>query len=63
MNAPIALFTFLRMEVLQETVECLKTNILAKASELYIFSDAAKNDDQRKKIRLASKKKDSPSKK
>lgn len=42
--APILLFTYKRLSTLKKTVEALKANYLAKDSQLYIFSDAAKYD-------------------
>lgn len=41
--APIALFVFKKVKQLKRTLEALKINPLAKQSDLYIFSDAAKN--------------------
>ena len=41
--APILLFTFKRLDTLKQTVEALKLNTLSDESELYIFSDAARN--------------------
>ncbi len=43
--APIALFSYMRLDTLKKTVEALKTNDLASQSELYIFSDAARNGE------------------
>lgn len=42
--APILLFTYKRLQELKQTVEALQDNLLAKESELYIFSDAAKSE-------------------
>lgn len=42
--APIALFVYNRPYHTQQTVEALLLNPLAKQSDLYIFSDAAKNE-------------------
>ena len=42
--APIILFTYARPEHTKQTVEALKKNILSNESELFIFSDAAKNE-------------------
>jgi len=42
--APIALFTFKRLDTLKLTVEALQKNMLASESDLIIFSDAAKKD-------------------
>ena len=45
--APIVLFTYNRPWHLQQTVEALLQNPLAKDSLLYVFSDAAKNETSR----------------
>ena len=45
--APIALFTYNRPWHTQQTVEALQKNKLASESELFIYSDEAKNDDAR----------------
>lgn len=42
--APIALFVYNRPEHTRLTIEALQRNTLAHASDLYIFSDAAKNE-------------------
>lgn len=42
--APILLFTYKRLTTLKESVNALQKNYLASESELYIFSDAAKNE-------------------
>ena len=42
--APIALFVYNRLSHTKETIEALKKNTLANQSELYIFSDGAKNN-------------------
>lgn len=41
--APIALFVYNRPEHVRKTVEALRANTLAAESELFIFSDGAKN--------------------
>ena len=41
--APILLFTYKRLDTLIQSVKALQQNILAKDSDLYVFSDAAKN--------------------
>ncbi|MDK0627471.1 glycosyltransferase family A protein [Clostridium perfringens] len=46
MRAPIILFVYNRLEHTKKTIESLKENTLAKDSELYIFSDGAKNAEQ-----------------
>ncbi len=42
--APIALFVYNRLDHTKKTVESLRANKLASKSELFIFSDAPKND-------------------
>ncbi len=46
--APIGLSTYARLQHLQKTIEALKKNVLAKQSELYVFSDAPKPGDEEK---------------
>lgn len=46
--APIGLSTYGRLQHVQLTVDALQKNELAKESELYIFSDAAKAGDEEK---------------
>ena len=41
--APIALFVYKRLDTLETTVRSLQDNYLAKESDLFIFSDAAKH--------------------
>ncbi|MBF0252413.1 MAG: sugar transferase [Candidatus Omnitrophica bacterium] len=48
--SPICLFVYNRLEETQLTVEALKKNILAKESELYIFSDGAKSQNDAVKV-------------
>lgn len=50
MLAPIVLFVYNRLEHTQKVIETLSKNELAKESELYIFSDAAKNDAGLEKV-------------
>jgi hypothetical protein len=45
MLAPIALFVYNRLWHTEKTVESLKMNLLANDSELFVFSDGAKNDE------------------
>ena len=45
--APIVLFVYNRPRHTQQTVEALQKNKLASESELFIYSDDAKNDDAR----------------
>lgn len=44
--APIGVSTYSRINHLKQTIEALQKNTLAKQSELYIFSDAAKKGDE-----------------
>lgn len=48
--APIALFVYNRPEHTRRTLSYLKKNLLADESRLYIFSDAAKNEDDKTKV-------------
>ena len=48
--APIALFTYNRLEETKRTVESLRNNCLAKESELFIFSDGPKNRSSKHKV-------------
>jgi glycosyltransferase involved in cell wall biosynthesis len=43
--APVVLFTYNRIETLKKTVEFLQKCDLSSETELFIFSDAAKNDN------------------
>ena len=45
MLAPICLFTYNRLTETKQTVEALQKNFLTKESELFIFSDGAKNEE------------------
>jgi len=44
MLAPVVLFVYNRCDHLEKTLEALSKNTLAKESDLYIFSDGAKNE-------------------
>jgi hypothetical protein len=48
--APIVLFVYNRLEHIKKTVEALQMSKLAKDSELFIYSDAHRNADDRMKI-------------
>ncbi|MCD7973134.1 MAG: glycosyltransferase [Candidatus Azobacteroides sp.] len=48
---PIALFVYNRLSHLKRTIACLQKNILAAESDLYIFSDGAKNEKDREKVK------------
>jgi len=43
--SPILLFTYKRFDVLKKTIEALQNNPLAAESDLYIFSDGPKNQE------------------
>ena len=49
-NAPILLFTYNRLAHTQRCVEALLKNSLASESELFIYSDAAKDESQQKAV-------------
>ena len=46
-TAPVILFVYNRLEHTKRTVEALQQNFLASESELYVYSDAAKNSEAR----------------
>ncbi len=48
--APILLFAYNRPEHLRQTVEALQNNILAPQSDLFIYSDAPKDESCRKAV-------------
>jgi len=50
MPVPICLFTYNRLEELQQTVDALKRNFMACESELFIFSDGAKKTADKRKV-------------
>ncbi len=50
--APIVLFVYNRLNHTFQTIEALKKNNLAKESDLYIYSDGARNDDDLFQVRL-----------
>lgn len=50
MLAPICLFTYNRLKETQQTVEALILNNLAQESELIVFSDGPKNDEDITKV-------------
>lgn len=47
--APIVLFAFIRLDTLQKTVQALKSNRLSEKSDLFVFIDGPKNEEQKKK--------------
>ena len=48
--APIALFVYNRPEHTKKTLEALQKNTLAQNSELFIFSDGPKNNQDKKAV-------------
>ncbi|WP_066630337.1 glycosyltransferase family protein [Labilibacter marinus] len=50
MPAPILLFTYNRLEHTRRTVEALQNNLLAKESDLYVFSDYGRNEEEQKSV-------------
>lgn len=48
--SPIVLFVYNRLDHTRQTVEALQKNELAKESELFIYSDASKNEDVEQKV-------------
>ena len=45
--APIILFAFIRLDTLRQTVSALENNYLAVKSDLFIFVDGPKNNEQK----------------
>ena len=50
MTAPVCLFIYNRLYETQRSVEALLMNFLAHETELFIFSDGPKNDQNRGKV-------------
>ena len=48
--SPIVLFVYNRLWHTKQTIEALKKNELANESELFIYSDAPKNEDDQKQV-------------
>jgi len=55
MMTPICLFTFNRLNETKQTIDALKKNFLAPESNLFIFSDGARNDKDLDKIEAVRK--------
>ena len=49
-TAPVLLFTYKRYESLKDPVHALQQNLLAKESDLYIFSDGCKKDEDKEQV-------------
>lgn len=45
MLAPVVLFTYKRLKQTKQTIEALEANVLAKDSELFIYSDGPKSEN------------------
>ena len=50
--APVLLFAYKRLDVLKQTVTALQNNLLARETELFIFSDGGKSDADNEKVAL-----------
>ena len=50
MLAPIALFVYKRPDHTKKALEALKNNALAQESDIYIFSDGWKNNDEKNQV-------------
>jgi len=48
--APIVLFVYNRLDHTKQTIEALQKNEFANKSELFIYSDAAKNEESKQKV-------------
>ena len=51
MLAPVVLFVYNRETHTRKTLEALKNNYLAKQSQLFVFSDGGKTEDDEEKVR------------
>lgn len=49
-RVPVALFVFNRLDHTRRTIESLKNNVLARDTDLFIFSDARKSESQIKSV-------------
>ncbi|MCH5266994.1 MAG: sugar transferase [Lachnospiraceae bacterium] len=50
MYAPVIVFVYCRLEHTQKTLQALNVNELAAETDLYIFADNAKNENNREKV-------------
>lgn len=50
--APVVLFTYNRLDHTRQTVEALQENVYAEETELYIYSDAPKNEAAAESVRV-----------
>ncbi|WP_411334068.1 sugar transferase [Metabacillus indicus] len=53
--APVALFVYNRLDHTIKTIKYLQNNNLAKETELFIFSDAAKGESQEENVKMVRK--------
>ena len=51
MYAPVLLFVYNRPAHVRRTVEALRANLLAAESDLYVYSDAAKDESSLEAVR------------
>ena len=49
-NAPVVLFAYNRVNVLKKTIEALSRNLEIEKTDLLIFSDGPKNDNDKNKV-------------
>jgi len=49
--SPIVLFVYNRPDHTRQTVEALQKNELAEQSELFVYSDAPKNEEAKEKVK------------
>jgi hypothetical protein len=50
--APVLLFAYNRLEALKHTVAALQANVLSRDTELFIFSDGPKNQENEEKVTM-----------
>ncbi len=53
--APVVMFVYNRLDSVEQTIEKLKENELADQTDLFVFSDAAKKENQAENVRLVRK--------
>ena len=52
MPAPLILFVYNRVDHTKQTLKAVSENILAKNTELFLFSDGAKGENDRSEVAL-----------
>ena len=55
MLAPLVIFVYARPDHTVKTIESLSKNVLAKETEIYIYSDGAKNGRVKQQVELVRK--------